>query len=115
MNIGDYVRISKDKYLFEKGYTHTWRREIFVIHKILYEDPIKIIIKDLNGEEIDGKFYKEEIQKIYLKDEDIKKKSFKIEKILKTRKNKNKTEDIFVKWLGYPNSFNSWVLAKDRI
>ncbi|CAF1108826.1 unnamed protein product, partial [Brachionus calyciflorus] len=37
--IGDKVRISKTKGLFEKGYTPNWTREIFVIDKIVYSNP----------------------------------------------------------------------------
>ena len=32
--IGDYVRISKYKNIFAKGYTHNWSEEIFVVKKI---------------------------------------------------------------------------------
>ena len=35
---------------------------------------------------------------------------FLIEKVIKSRKRNGKTE-LFVKWLDYPCSMNSWVLA----
>ena len=37
--IGDYVRISKNKRLFEKGYTPNWTREIFEILEIIPRIP----------------------------------------------------------------------------
>ena len=102
--LDDYVRISKHKRLFEKGYTNNWRTEIFQIDKILFTDPIIFILKDLNQEIIEGKFYKEEVQKIYINND----KQYKLDQIIKTRKIKNKKE-YFVSWKGYPSSFNSWV------
>jgi hypothetical protein len=56
----------------------------------------------LNGEALSGKFYEAELQKV-TKTDDI----FKVERVLKTRKRKGKVE-YFVKWLGYPEKFNSW-------
>lgn len=108
IKIGDHVRISKDKKLFEKGYTNNWAKEIFIVEKIIYQDPILFIIKDLNNETLEGKFYKEEIQKIYIN----KDKSYKLDDIIKTRI-KNKKKEYFVSWKGYPDSFNSWVKESD--
>jgi hypothetical protein len=38
--------------------------------------------------------------------------AYKIEKILKTRK-KGRQVEYFVKWLGYPDKYNSWISKKD--
>jgi len=62
-SIGDYVRIFRKKEHFEKGYTYIWTNEIFMIYRIYYTSPIMYSLKDLNGEEILGRFYKEELQK----------------------------------------------------
>ena len=40
-----------------------WSEEIFVIIKIKNTVPWTYVIKDLNGEEIIGKFYENELQK----------------------------------------------------
>ena len=62
--IGDTVRISKYKRkTFDKGYTPNWTEEVFTIDEIRPTDPITYKIKDLNGEEIKGSFYREELQK----------------------------------------------------
>lgn len=61
--IGDRVRITRKKDTFGDKYESRWRREIFVIDKIQYTNPITYRIKDLKGEEIIGSFYKQELQK----------------------------------------------------
>ena len=100
--IGDTVRISKYKRkTFDKGYTPNWTEEVFVISEIQPTDPITYKIKDLNGEEIRGTFYREELQK---RDQTI----YRIEKVI--RKTKDKA---LVKWKGYPAEFNSWIPLKD--
>ena len=45
-----------------KGYTPSWSEEIFVIKKVKKHCAMGLI-RDLNGEEIVGMFYKKEFQK----------------------------------------------------
>ena len=59
--IGDRVRIYKYKKDFEKGYEPNWTKEIFVVSAINNTSPITYKIKDLNGEDIVGSFYKQEL------------------------------------------------------
>ena len=54
--VGDYVRISKYKNIFAKGYMPNWSEELFVINKIKNTVPWTYVINDLNGEEIIGTF-----------------------------------------------------------
>ena len=96
--IGDRVRISLEKNIFEKSYETNWTEEIFEIYDIKYSNVPYYYLKDLNNEKLDGTFYEQELQKT--KQDDL----YTIEKILKTNKDK-----IFVKWRGYDNSFNSWI------
>ena len=93
--VGDHVRISKYKNIFAKGYAPNWSEEVFVINKIKNTVPWTYAINDLNGEEITGSFYEEELQKTTEKE-------FRIEKILK-----RKGDTLYVRWKGYENSFNS--------
>lgn len=102
-SIGDRVRISKKKKTFEKGYTPRWTEEVFTVVKIQYTNPITYKIADYNGEEIRGTFYQQELQKT---NQEV----FRIEKVIQKRGNKS-----LVKWLGYPESFNSWVDNKELI
>ena len=60
---GDYVRISKYKTIFAKGYMPNWSEEVFVVDKIKNTVPWTCVINVLNGEEITGTFYEKELQK----------------------------------------------------
>ncbi|KMQ84977.1 hypothetical protein RF55_16787 [Lasius niger] len=102
LEVGDTVRISRDKMKFEKGYEQSWTREIFTIHQILPRIPVVYKLKDLAGEVVQGTFYKQELQKISNSG------YYPVEKVLKTRTRNGKTE-LFVKFLGYPEKFNAWV------
>lgn len=104
-NVGDTVRLSNATETFEKGYEQRWTDEIFIItEKLISRSPATYKIKDMNNEAIDGFFYNEEMQKVF-KNED---EAYKIEKVIKTRTSKG-VEESFIKWRGYPDSFNSWV------
>ena len=59
---------------------------------------------DLMDEDISGRFYGEELQLIKYDPDD----NIKIEKVLNTRQCRGQSE-ILVKWLGYPEKFNSWI------
>ena len=59
----DRVRIFKWKNKFEKGITHKWSKEIFIIKKVNPTKPITYSLIDLDGEDIEGKFYTLELQK----------------------------------------------------
>ena len=102
-SVGDEVRITKKKKVFEKGYTTRWTEEIFTIKEIRETNPITYKLEDLQGEEIKGTFYEPELQK-------TEQQVFKIEKIIKKEKGRS-----FVKWKGYSDKFNSWVDNKDLI
>ena len=95
--VGDHVRISKYENIFAKGYTINWSEEVFVVSKIKTTVPQTYVVSDLNGELINGSFYEKE----WLKTSQEK---FRIEKVLK-----RKDDNLYVKWKGYDNSFNSWI------
>ena len=101
--VGDHVRISKYKNIFAKGYTPNWSEEVFVIKKIKNTVPWTYVINDLNGEEITGTFYENELQR-------TNEKEFRIEKVVK-----KKGDKLYVKWKGHGYSFNSWIGKKDLV
>ena len=63
-NQNDLVRISRKKYIFDKGYTHNWSKEIFKIKKVIPVDPPKYILQDSKGQEVVGRFYSKELQQV---------------------------------------------------
>ena len=72
----DYVRISKYKNIFAKGYTPNWYEEVLSNY---YEEvkntvPCTYVINDHKSEEIVGTFYEKELQK-------TKQQTFRIEKV----------------------------------
>lgn len=95
---GDHVRISRYKGTFFKGYEPNWTPEIFVIDKVKITNPVTYLIKDYKKNLIQGSFYEYELQKVQSKN------AFLVEKILKKRGNQ-----LFVKWLGFDESHNTWI------
>ena len=102
--IGDRVRISLEKNIFEKSNETNWTEEIFEIYDIKYSNVPYYYLQDLNGEKIKGSFYEQELQKTNFKKDDL----YIIEKVLKTKNDK-----AYVKWKGCSNNFNSWVNKSD--
>jgi len=105
-DVGDRVRITVRRRPFAKGYLGRWSREIFEIDARLPTVPVTYRLKDLAGDLIKGKFYEPEVQKVIKGDDE----QFDVEKIIKTRRRAGKIEYL-VKWLGYPDKFNSWTDA----
>lgn len=101
LKVNDFVRISKHREAFDKGYTPNWSSEIFQIQKVQLTNPTSYLLKDYNNEDVQGGFYEEELQKVKYPD------VYLVEKILK-----QKGDKVYVKWLGFSNSNNSWILKK---
>lgn len=102
--VGDYVRITKDKNVFGKGFTPNFTEELFRITSVSLRTPVVYYIEDLAGEEITGTHYEAELQKV-IRDEGA---AQAIEKIIKQRR-RGKTVQYFVKFRGYPKKFNCWI------
>ncbi|XP_024884665.1 uncharacterized protein LOC112462840 [Temnothorax curvispinosus] len=96
--VGDPVRVSKFKTIFEKSYTPNWTTEIFRIAKVQRTNPVTYLLKDVRGEAIAGGFYKHELLRVSNPD------VYLVEKVLHKRGNQ-----AFVKWLGMDSSHNSWI------
>ena len=106
LKVGDHVRISKARKAFHRGYTASWSMEIYIVDAVEKTTPPVYRIKDLNHEDILGTFYQQELQLV------DKPSSYKIEKVLE-RKTVRGKQLLFVKWLGYPDSFNQWIDKND--
>ena len=101
--IGDHEWTSKYKNIFAKGYMPNWSEEVFISSKIKNTVPRTYVINDVNDEEIIGTFYEKELQ-------NTNQKEFRIETVLK-----KKGDELYVKWKGYDNWFNSWIDKKDIV
>ncbi|KAJ8916919.1 hypothetical protein NQ315_013390 [Exocentrus adspersus] len=101
---GDYVRISKYREAFAKGYTPNWSNEIIIIRKVNYTYPPTYLLADQNGQDIEGYFYRGELQKTLHND------VYLIEKVVRRKGNK-----LLVKWLGMDSKHNSWIDKTDMV
>ena len=59
--VGDYVRVPDKRNIYSKGYTTNWNRELFKIHKINPTNPVTYGLVDENNEQIEGKYYEQEL------------------------------------------------------
>jgi hypothetical protein len=103
----DRVRLSKAKCTFKKGYLPNWTEELFTVVKCIETRPPVYLVKDDHSEILEGTIYAKEIQKVIEKDD-----VYKIQSVLKKRR-KGRRVQYLVKWLGYPESFNSWISKQD--
>jgi len=102
LNVGDKVRKIYDFKIMDRGYYPNWTDEVYTIEKTIKGDNNYMYrIKDGEGNIFEQRFYPQEIQKITDS-------LYRIEKIIKTRTKRGRKE-YFVKWLNYPESYNSWV------
>ena len=107
LQVGNFVRITLERGTFHKSYLEGWSEEIFIISHKLPGDPVVYKVKDQADEQVDGIFYQQELQQVSEPD------FYKIEKIIKRKKDKNGNWIYLVKWKGYPEKFNSFVTEED--
>jgi len=101
---GDFVRLSRGKGIFEKGYIPSWSDEILEIDTVKDQSkPIRYKIRDEKGEKFKGTFYGEELS--HVRKEAATK--YRIEKILRKRKLPDGTKEALVKFIGYPDA--EWI------
>jgi len=95
--VDDSIGMNKFNRVFDKGYTPNWSTEVFKIIKVQQINPVMYLLKDSHGEPIPGGFYEYEYEySVVNPDVHLN------EKML--RKN-----EVYVKWLGFDNSHNSWI------
>jgi hypothetical protein len=104
--IGDVVRVKRSKNIFSRGYDRIFTRESYKIHKVYTHMPLPMYeITDYYGDEIiKGLWYAEELQA-------YKAKTFRITKVIKTRRNKDGISESYVQWDGYRKP--TWILTRN--
>ena len=100
-HVGDKVRITRKKGTFEKGFTLNWTEEVFTINSVKATNPPTYTIKDQLGEPVRGSIYEQELQLSVHE-------TFRIERVIRKKKSQ-----VYAKWKGFSNAFNSWVPVAD--
>ena len=110
LSVGQYVRIADEhrNSKFRRGYTVQNTIEIFKIYQIdTSQNPTVYYLEDLNGDPITGIFYRDELTPTHLPQ------FFHID-VLKSKTVRGRKK-FFVRWRGYPDSFNSWIDQDDMV
>ena len=92
------------KTLSRKG-TPLWTEEVVEVSQVLPTQPPTYHLKDFNREEIHGYFYEPLLQNTI---QDI----YGIENVL-SRRTRDGMREMYIKWKGYLNTFNSCIKASD--
>ena len=80
--MGDFVRVTKEKVKFAKGYEQNVSKEKFRVVKVVPRVPQPFYeLSDLQNRPIEGQFYNYEIVKVFVSPQTV----FEIDKILRTR------------------------------
>lgn len=105
--VGEQVRISRIRPIFENIFQGNYSYEVFTVHQILDTSPVTYKLSDYSGEVLDGSFYEAELEKTQVPT------YYEVEKILSTR-TVGRKKQYLVKFYGWPDKFNEW-LTEDQI
>jgi hypothetical protein len=112
LQVGDSVRVSHIKKVFNKGYLPGWSDQVYTVSRVIrtpkiavqFSGPVQYIIRDFNGENLRGSFYGFELQKIEPPER------FRVQEVLRQRvRARDGVMEYFVRWMGYGEEFDSWV------
>ena len=103
--VGDKVRISRIKTIFEKGYLPNWSEELYLVNKVQNTIPVTYKLKDTLGELLEGSFYQDELQR-------SQQEVYRVEKVIRKKKI-NGVEHALIKWSGYSEKHNQWIPLKE--
>lgn len=104
-SVGDYVRISRFKDIFEKGYTPKYTFEIFKVTNVNKKFPFTYLLEDYDLNPIAGQFYEKELTRVKYPHHYL------IERVLKKKGKKS-----LVKYMGFEdNKYNQWINSDEVI
>ena len=111
LKIGQTVRLSHVRGVFDREYSKKWTGELFKIQKRFKREGIPVYkLVDWDGEIIEGTFNEPELQAVTV-DASTK---YHIEKVLKKRV-KSKQRQVLLRWLHWPRKYDSWIPENDVI
>ena len=108
--VGDFVRVSRGKGIFEKEIIPNWNDEIYEIAEV--NDlvmPVRYKLKNERGMELKGWYYTEELAKVN-KNAGT---TYRIEKTFRKEKNPDGTYRVLVKYIGYPD--RQWIHESELV
>ncbi|XP_011067074.1 PREDICTED: uncharacterized protein LOC105153744 [Acromyrmex echinatior] len=95
----DYWTRDKDRGSCKiQSYTPNWTTEVFTIIKVQRTNPVTYLLEDYRGKSIAGAFSEHELHRATHPD------VYLVEKVLH-----RKGDKVYVKWLGFDGSHNSWI------
>ena len=103
--LGQTVRISHIRHVFDREYSQKWTGELFTIRERFKRQGVPIYhLQDWSGEPIQGSFYEQELQQVQV-DEAT---EYRVEKIIR-RRTVNRKKEVLVRWLHWPSKYDSWI------
>ena len=114
-HLTDRVRVSYLATTFDRAYDERWSKVIYTITGRRMDQGFqKYKLKSWNNDPVFGEFYKEELQKVA----GVEDAEYEIERVMKQRmvgpRNARRRE-ILVKWMGWPETYNSWIPEEDLV
>ncbi len=111
LQVGSYVYVNFLRKPLEKSFDSP-NYQLYIVSRVdAGKSPPLYQVKDLKGKIKKGFFYREQLLEGH---KPKKGQFFRVEKILKKKKT-NKTTLFFVKYVNYPDKFNSWVTKENMI
>jgi len=108
-NLNDTVRLSIVRKPFQRGFDHQFTVEYFLISdRFVREGLEQYKVKDTQNDPVIGTFGLEDLQLIEVDADE----EHKIERIVDRKKVRGRVK-VLIKWLGWPEKFNSWVSESD--
>ena len=109
-SVGDRVRLTYQRNVFDRGYQENYTEELFTIKRRYKTHPPRYKLKDHKDHDISGSFYEPELQKAFVDENTL----YNIDKVLRY-KTVNKQRRALVSWTGYGKDSNSWIPVADIV
>ena len=107
--IGQTVRISHIRSVFDREYSQKWTGELFKVKSRYRREDVNVYtLEGWDGETIEGTFYEPELQAVNV-DETT---EYHIEKVLRKR-TRQRQKEVLVRWLHWPKKYDTWIPEKD--